>query len=273
MGDDQYYVDNFNDFVGEFGFQGIDTVNASISYTLGFTLENLFLQNGAGWINGAGNEGNNKLYGNDGNNVLKGHGGDDVLVGRGGKDTMYGGEGNDYYIIDSTDDIVWEFSNEGFDDFIWTSASYHMSNNVERMMLNETGGAINGYGNGQDNVIFGNEFDNIIGGQGGNDSLWGYGGNDKLIGGLGNDHLGGGNGNDTFKFSVNFGADTIADFKANGDADVIEIDAQLFANFDAIQAHLTQNGDDAVITWSAGHTITLQDVNAASLQASDFNFV
>ncbi|MEO8389890.1 putative Ig domain-containing protein [Polaromonas sp.] len=62
---------------------GVDTVNASISYTLGVNQENLTLT-GSAAINGTGNALNNVLAGNSANNVLAGGGGSDTyLLGRG----------------------------------------------------------------------------------------------------------------------------------------------------------------------------------------------
>jgi Ca2+-binding RTX toxin-like protein len=68
---------------------GIDTVQASVSYTLPSGLENLTLT-GTGNLNGTGNSAGNVIIGNSGNNILTGGGGMDTFVFNPGfgKDTI-----------------------------------------------------------------------------------------------------------------------------------------------------------------------------------------
>ncbi len=70
-GDDLYVVDNAGDVVTEWTGEGVDTVNASVSWTLGDTVEKLTLT-GSASINGTGNDLDNVLTGNSGANVLDG---------------------------------------------------------------------------------------------------------------------------------------------------------------------------------------------------------
>jgi hypothetical protein len=98
-GDDLYRVDNLADVVSETTVPGVDdggvdTVESTITYSLGAFLEKLNLK-GTAAINGTGNDLVNKLAGNDAANVLSGRGGDDLMYGNGGDDILIGGAGKD----------------------------------------------------------------------------------------------------------------------------------------------------------------------------------
>ncbi len=98
-GNDTYNVNSVGDKVREFSGGGTDTVVSRIfSYTLGSNLENLRLDNTAGFItafNGTGNSLNNSIIGNNNSNILSGLDGNDTLSGGSGNDTLNGGDGND----------------------------------------------------------------------------------------------------------------------------------------------------------------------------------
>lgn len=100
-GNDTYVVDNVNDKVFEKQDEGIDMVNASVSWTLGDNFERLDLSS-AGYlgVTGTGNALNNIIIGSNGANKLTGGKGDD---------TLYGGKGSDTYFFargDGADTIV-----------------------------------------------------------------------------------------------------------------------------------------------------------------------
>src|SRR5262249_25869133 len=98
-GDDLYRIDNLADVVSETTVPGVDdggvdTVESTITYSLGAFLEKLTLK-GTAAINGTGNDLANRLAGNDAANVLSGRGGDDLMLGNGGDDILIGGAGKD----------------------------------------------------------------------------------------------------------------------------------------------------------------------------------
>ncbi|MCQ8118298.1 hypothetical protein NP589_12750 [Methylomonas sp. WSC-7] len=98
LGNDTYVVDNGSDVIVENANSGIDTVESSVSWTLGAELENLTLT-GSTAINGTGNALNNELKGNSAVNSLSGAAGNDTLDGGAGADTLTGGTGNDTYVL------------------------------------------------------------------------------------------------------------------------------------------------------------------------------
>ena len=93
LGDDTYVVNVTTDVVTELADQGTDTVNSSVTYTLGANVENLVLT-GTSNRNGTGNALNNSLTGNSAVNTLNGGDGDDILEGAAGNDILDGGAGS-----------------------------------------------------------------------------------------------------------------------------------------------------------------------------------
>lgn len=208
-GNDLYYVDDAFDKVTESGDSvngGIDTVVASVTFTLGNYVENLRLS-GTATIDGTGNSlaneiignvGNNHLRGGDGNDTITGRDGNDILDGGRGTDVMNGGVGNDTYYVDETSDVVIESSdptNGGIDTII-SSVARTLGSYQENLRFSGSL-AINGDGNSLGNRLTGNAQANILRGFSGNDVLNGGAGNDVLDGGLGNDVFILGDENDT----------------------------------------------------------------------------
>lgn len=113
-GNDLYIIDNIGDRAIESATtSGTDTVQTSISWTLGTGLENLTLTGSAN-LNGAGNGLTNVLIGNDGNNVLSAGAGNDTLDGGAGRDSLTGGTGADTFVFHTqtaygTPDTVTDF--------------------------------------------------------------------------------------------------------------------------------------------------------------------
>jgi len=208
-GNDTYLVNDPGDKVTEsLAFDkggGIDTVQSSISYTLGANLDNLTLVPGGPVLDtiGTGNTLNNIIQGNTGNNKLLGLTGDDSLNGGDGNDTldggtntvgkgdtMAGGKDDDTYVLDVPADVVIENLNEGTDT-VQAPFDIDLNNdtlyaNIENATLLGTK-AINATGDGGNNVLTGNAIGNVLKGNDGNDVLDGGKGNDTLFGGKGDD--------------------------------------------------------------------------------------
>lgn len=174
-GDDLYVVDNTSDKTTENASEGLDTVQSSMTWTLGTNLENLTLT-GTSAINGTGNTSANVLRGNAAANTLNGGTGIDTLIG---------GAGNDSYVVDNIGDQIIEYANEGTDS-VSSTVTYSLSANVENLTLSGTS-AINGTGNDLANSLTGNSAVNTLNGGAGNDTLNGGTGADSLVGGMGDD--------------------------------------------------------------------------------------
>jgi Ca2+-binding RTX toxin-like protein len=205
-GDDVYLVDNAGDVAFELAGEGTDIVYATVSYTLGANVERLAVNGSATTfaINLTGNGLNNELVGNDGVNLLDGGGGADIMTGFGN---------NDVYVVDNAGDVVNEAAGGGTD-IIFTTVSYTLGANVERLgALNPAStNAINFIGNGLANEISGNDGANV------------------LNGGLGADMLIGRAGADAFFFTSALGGgniDMIADFAPG--VDKLALDDAVFA--------------------------------------------
>lgn len=204
-GDDAYVVDSASDVVTEYSGEGNDTLQTSVTRTLGANVENLMLI-GTSSINGTGNSSANLLIGNTGANILS---------GAAGADTMRGGAGNDTYVVDNAADSVDELASEGVD-LVQSSISYALGVDVENLTLTGSG-AIGGTGNAFDNVLTGNSANNTLTGLAGNDTLNGGTGNDTMVGGIGND-----------TYVVNVATDVVTEL-ANEGIDIVQSSVTLTA--------------------------------------------
>jgi len=92
-------------------------------------------------------------------------------------------------------------------------------------------------------IAFGSSNDDIIEGSGKSDRLFGAEGNDTLKGGAGNDYLEGGTGSDTYRFSGDFGQDTVR----NDDSSAGRLDTLLFTDLKREDVSITRSGDHLVI--------------------------
>ena len=186
-GNDWLFVEDSGDVVVENAGEGADRVFASVSYALaaGAAVEMLTTTDnfGTAAIGLTGNGFDQAIYGNEGANVLTGGGGTDDLIGFGG---------NDWYVVDSASDRVYEASGGG-NDRVFASASYTLGAGAEVEMLTTTDNsgtaAIDLTGNSFDQAIFGNAGDNVLTGGGGTDDMIGFGGNDWYYADSAGDHV------------------------------------------------------------------------------------
>ena len=74
---------------------------------------------------------------------------------------------------------------------------------------------------------------------------------------------------DSFVFIPAFGIDTINGFAST---DSMTFSVSDFANWTALQSHMTQSGTSTLITLDASDTITLTNVTKSSLASSQFHF-
>ena len=256
LGNDTYIVDSTGDLVLEFGDavnSAKDLVKASISFSLADDIGKLEVERltltGTDAIDATGNDLDNTLIGNAADNVLD---------GGAGADAMSGGQGSDTYLVDSIDDVVYEFDETaagGEFDVIVSQIGFGLdafgASGVEALLLRGPG-ALSATGNDLGNLIMGNDEANAIDGGLGGDDLYGAGGNDvlrggegddalmgeaggdvleggaggdQLAGGTGNDALDGGSGDDIYYFAAGFGTDTLADQNLGVNADEVHFQA------------------------------------------------
>ena len=235
-GDDTYRVDDLGDVIVEALGEGVDTVVASIDYTLGDgAIENLTLT-------GAARRGT----GNGGDNVITGTTGSDTLDGGAGIDTLVGGSGDDTYLVDTTTDTLVEVAGGGSDTVV-ASVDYTLAAGsfVENLTLG--GSAHHGIGNDGDNRLTGGD---------GADTLEGGFGNDTLDGAAGADTMIGGDGDDTYY--VRDAGDVVVETATGGnDTVVVDSDWTLGDNIENVRlvgtAHaLTGNAAANTLTGDTG---------------------
>jgi Ca2+-binding RTX toxin-like protein len=230
-GDDRYVVDDAADAVIEFTGEGVDSVQASLTWTLGDYLENLTLT-GSTAIAGSGNSLDNVLTGNGGNNTLSGGAGNDTLDGGAGTDTMVGGAGNDTYVVERSADITTE-SLGGGTDTVLSSVTRTLGDNLENLTLTNSA-VIAGTGNTLSNVLVGNTAANTLSGMGGNDTFDGGAGNDALTSNSTSSA-------DVYRFGIGYGTDTITD---TGGVDRVELGAGITQS----QLVFRRNGSNLELT-------------------------
>ncbi|KJV07463.1 calcium-binding protein [Methylocucumis oryzae] len=147
-GDDVYSVTSQSDNIIELLTEGLDEVQAWVSYELSENIENLTLVGTTG-TDGTGNQLNNLLTGNIAANMLA------------------GGLGDDTYVVDALDTVI-EAAESGFD-MIRSTVTWTLAANIEALVLLGDE-AINGTGNTLNNTLTGNVAANRLAGGLGDDT-------------------------------------------------------------------------------------------------------
>lgn len=242
-GNDTYIADNVGDSIIETATTDIDTVQSTLSFTLGNYLENLTLL-GVSTINATGNSLDNSLAGNEANNTLTGLIGNDTLDGGAGNDVLIGGVGNDTYLIDNVGDVIQENINEGIDTVVTTISLSELASNIENLTLDGTS-EIDANGNELNNILTGNNANNVLNGDLGKDTLVGGAGNDTYLIDVDNDVIieNDGEGLDTVLSSSNYVlSSNIENLTLTGELDTEDING-------------TGNEMDNIITGNQGNNL------------------
>ena len=255
-----------------------------------------------------GDEGVNRLDGDAGDDVLNGEGGNDVLLGGEGGDTLNGGDGQDlasYFLSDEAvtinlaagtasggdaeGDTLTSIENllgSHYDDVLTGDDGNNVISGVAGDDLLDGGAGadqLNG-GDGNDTVTYENSDAgvtvNLLNGQtsGGDaegdrlssvENVIGSDYDDMFISGSTDNIMTGGAGADTFQFLSTSANDVISDF-GNG-ADLIDLTHLGITDFAEVSSLITDVGDDLVLTFADGGTITFEGLSDISdLTADDF---
>ena len=233
-GDDTYFIQNSASQVIEGVGGGIDTVFASVNWTLTAGQEIEVLKAGAGsaGLRLTGNEHAAAIYGGAGNDTLRSGGGNDTLFGGNGNDLLYddgsastldGGSGNDLYYVRNGQTQVLKNSGAGsasVQAYVgWTATAGQYIDYVHvnvaaglTLAANDLGTWLEG--NVGDDTLVGGAGNDYLDGGAGNNRIYGGAGNDTLVGGAGVSTMDGGDGNDTY--FVNNSGDQVIEAAGGG---------------------------------------------------------
>ena len=281
-GNDTYYVDNVAEIVTELHGGGSDTVYSSSTFTLSADVEKLILTGTANTIATGnslnntliGNDGNNKLLGGDGNDTLGGGLGNDTLDGGKGIDGMKGGAGDDKYYLDTSADLVTEYSNGG-NDTVQINGTYTLTANVENLIIVGSSNRF-GTGNASDNHITGNSGNNTLGGADGNDIIDGGKGADLMRGGTGDDIFYVDNSGDVVSEYSHAGTDSVfssVSFTLGGNVENLTLTGKgnLSATGNSLDNLLIGNAGDNTLTGGKGADTFVFASNSGVDTISDFS--
>lgn len=258
-------------------------------------------------LGGGGNDtlyglnGRDLLVGTGGNDTLYGGAGNDTLIQNSGIATMIGGAGQDRFIatggttvtiadftigqdkldisglgINDLHTLSLLLTQVGSDAVLQANSTVVLKGISVAALLASHGSIVYATQASQPDQTFPDSFDLptvLYGSRGadtlvtgsGDDTIYGGPGNDTINGTAGTDILYGGAGRDTFVFDAGSGQDTIRDFSLTQDRiDLRSLGPLWQADLPGM---IAQSGADTLVTLSAGNTIRLVGIDAASLLA------
>ncbi len=235
-GNDTYVVDAAGDVVTELAGQGTDTVQCSISYTLGANVENLHSDR-------RGEHQRHRQY----RQQHADRQWRQQRARRRRRQRHHERRRRQRYLwVDAAGDVVTELAGQGTDT-VQAASAYTLGANVENLHIDRRGD-INATGNTGNNTLTGNA---------GNNVLNGGAGNDIMIGGAGNDTMTGGAGHDVFVYMQGNGSDIVNGGTGASWIDTVQLDQSL---------GLQQLGTDWTVTLTSGSVVG-QNANQLSFSA------
>jgi len=191
-GSDIFVVNNAADVVAansDGHKYGADTVQSSVSYSLGAAVNTLILTGSAN-LSGTGNAvgasySGDLLVGNAGLDILTAGIGTDTLVAGTGVATLIGAAGPDTFVVNNVGDTVQD-SLTGYSNVLVSSVSYTLPLNVNALTLTGSGN-LTATGNAANDSMTGNSGADLLIAGAGNDTLVSGSGIDTLVGGAGAD--------------------------------------------------------------------------------------
>jgi beta-glucanase (GH16 family) len=182
-----------------------------------------------------------------GNETITAPAGDSSVSGEGGGDLLIGSAGRNRIWITHPKDRVVEQPNGGIDTQLgWTSIQ--LAPNVENLVVN-----------GAFNYAVGNELGNLIIVDDTTHWIYGAKGDDVLVGAQ-NDKV-------TFMVRAGEGSDVIYNWNGNSQ---LQLSGYGLNTADQIRSAMTQQGNDVVLRFNNGETLTFRDETLASFQDRQF---
>ena len=286
LGNDSYVVDSATDVITEYEGGGVDSVYASIDFSLAnlVYIEKLTLTGNAD-LTGNGNDYDNSLTGNGGNNRLNSDIGNDTVSGGGGNDILNvtgmfsrgsynGGSGSDWLDYSQPDANTAAWRDRGklgvrvdlgagmaYNYYGRSSGYYSEDPNVTIAITSIE----NVRGTMQGDFISGDANNNIVDSGGGDDIVDGGLGNDLLVGGAGNDTFTTSRGRDVLLYNKGDGQDSIS---TSGDQDDT---LSLGGGIAYSDLALSKTNNDLVLKTGGTDQITFKDWYASPTNHSVLN--